>query len=60
MLLYLAIDDLCRRLAVEDLGLSRPRDRERGAQDAWLAGLERLEAERRRLAEMGTATVSTL
>ena len=60
MLLHLAVEDLCWQLAAEDLGRRRPRRGKHGTRKAWLAEQEHLEAERRRLAEMVTATISAL
>jgi hypothetical protein len=60
MLLHLVVADLCWRLAAEDLGKRRPGRGNRGARAAWLAEKECLEAERKRLAEMVTASISAL
>lgn len=59
-LLSLAVDDLCRRLAVEDLDRRRPRCGDRAGGDAWRAEQARVEAERLRLAEPAAEAVSAL
>jgi hypothetical protein len=45
MLLHLAVEDLCWRLAAEDLGKRRPGRGNRGARDAWRAEQECLVTE---------------
>ncbi|WP_194916387.1 hypothetical protein [Catenulispora rubra] len=60
MLMHLTVDDMCWRLAVEDLDRHRPHRGDRCAQDAWLADRAQLEAERERLAVMVTEAISSL
>lgn len=60
MLLHLAVEDLCWRLAVEDLDRRRPRRGDQAARQAWRAEQARLEAERTQLADMVAETISTL
>lgn len=60
MLMHLAVEDLCWRLELADLGRRRPRRGDQAARDAWLTERQVLEAERRRLAAKVTETIGTL
>ena len=59
-LLAAAVEDLCWRLAVEDLQARRPRWWRRRALAAWRDERARVEAERRRIVEMTACAVSEL
>jgi hypothetical protein len=59
-LMVAAVEDLCWRLAVEDLQTRRPRRWHRRASAAWRDEQARLEAKRSRIAEMTASAVSEL
>ena len=59
-LLTAAVEDLCWRLALEDLEKRRPRWWQRRARAAWRDELARMEAERCRIVEMTACAVSEL
>jgi hypothetical protein len=59
-LLHLAVEDLCWRLAVDDLHRRRPCRGDGVAQNAWHVEQARLEARRLRLVQLTAEAVSAL